>query len=92
MVDAVRETERALGGVQYGVSERETASRAFRRSLFVVRDIKQGEPFTPENVRSIRPGHGLHTRHLPEVLASLATRDIERGTPVSWDLVNKQCG
>jgi pseudaminic acid synthase len=92
MVEAVRETERALGGVRYGSSGRETASRAFRRSLFVVRDIKRGEPFTPENVRSIRPGHGLHTRHLPEILASLAARDIERGTPVSWDLVNKQCG
>ncbi len=92
MVETVRETERALGGVRYGSSERETASRAFRRSLFVVRDIKRGEPFTAENVRSIRPGHGLHTRYLPEILASLAARDIERGTPVSWDLVNKQCG
>jgi len=92
MVETVRETERALGGVRYGPSERETVSRAFRRSLFVVRDIKRGEPFTAENVRSIRPGHGLHTRYLPEILASLAARDIERGTPVSWDLVNKQCG
>ena len=92
MVDAVREAERALGAVKYGPTDLETASRSFRRSLFVVRDIKQGEPFTPENVRSIRPGHGLHTRHLSEVLSSLAARDIERGTPLSWGLVDKQCG
>lgn len=92
MVESVRIAERALGLVKFGPTEREIASRSFRRSLFVVQDVKQGEPFTPENVRSIRPGHGLHTRHLPEVLASRASRDIERGTPVSWDLVNKQCG
>lgn len=92
MVAAVRVAERALGKVQFGPSEREIPSRTFRRSLFVVRDVKQGEPFTTENVRSIRPGHGLHTRHLPEVLTGCASRDIERGTPVSWDLVSKQCG
>jgi pseudaminic acid synthase len=92
MVDAVRTAQRALGKVHFAPSEREAASRTFRRSLFVIRDIKQGEPFTAENVRSIRPGHGLHTRHLSEVLAGCAARDIERGTPVSWDLVSKQCG
>jgi len=92
MVAAIRVVERALGKVQFGPSEREIPSRTFRRSLFVVRDIKQGEPFTAENVRSIRPGHGLHTRYLPEVLTGCASRDIERGTPVSWDLVSKQCG
>jgi sialic acid synthase SpsE len=49
--------------------------------------VKQGEVFTEANVRSIRPGHGLHTRHLGEVLGKRAMRDIERGTPLSWDLV-----
>jgi sialic acid synthase SpsE len=57
--------------------------------LFVVKDLKRGEIFTAENVRSIRPGHGLHTRHLPEVLGQRAAADIERGTPLSWDLVNR---
>jgi pseudaminic acid synthase len=89
MVDAVRVTEKALGEVRFGVSEKEASSRVFRRSLFVVQDIKSGEPFTAENVRTIRPGHGLHTRHLREVLGRRAARDIERGTPLSWELVTR---
>jgi pseudaminic acid synthase len=88
MVDAVRTAEKALGGVHFGVSENETRSRIFRRSLFVVHDMKKGEPFTAENVRSIRPGNGMHTRHLEEVLGKSAKRDIVRGTPLSWDLVS----
>lgn len=87
MVDAIRETERALGCVNYEVTEREAASRVFRRSLFVVEDVKAGEPFTEANVRSIRPGHGLAPRHLADVLGRTASRDIERGTPLTWDLV-----
>jgi N-acetylneuraminate synthase len=87
MVDAVRTAERALGDVHFGLSDKEQASRRFRRSLFVVQDVKQGQMFTSDNVRSIRPGYGLHTRHLPEVLGKRAARDVERGTPVSWDLV-----
>jgi pseudaminic acid synthase len=87
MVEAVRTAEKALGEVHFGLSQKEEASRVFRRSLFVVQDVKRGEAFTPVNVRSIRPGHGLHTRHLGEVLGKRAVRDIERGTPLSWDLV-----
>ncbi|HME35366.1 MAG TPA: pseudaminic acid synthase [Candidatus Sulfotelmatobacter sp.] len=87
MVDAVRVTEKALGKVYFGCSAKEASSRLFRRSLFVVQDVKRGDPFTSENVRSIRPGHGLHTRHLPEVLGRHAACDIERGTPLSWELV-----
>jgi len=87
MVEAVRTAEKALGEVHYGLSSKEESSRVFRRSLFVVQDVKRGETFTPENVRSIRPGYGLHTRHLGEVLGKRAVRDIERGTPLSWDLV-----
>jgi pseudaminic acid synthase len=87
MVDAVRTTEKALGIVKFGVSGREKVSQAFRRSLFVVKDVKQGGVFTAENVRSIRPGHGLHPRHLADVLGKRAASDAERGTPLSWDLV-----
>jgi pseudaminic acid synthase len=87
MVDAVRTAEKALGEVHFGFSPKEEASRAFRRSLFVVEDVKQGEIFTVANVRSIRPGNGLHTRHLAEVLGKRATRDAQRGTPLNWDLV-----
>jgi N-acetylneuraminate synthase len=87
MVEAVRTAAKALGEAHFGVSAKEEASRVFRRSLFVVEDVKRGEVFTEANVRSIRPGHGLHTRHLGEVLGKRAMRDIERGTPLSWDLV-----
>ena len=87
MVDAVRIAERSLGQARFGASEKEEGSRLFRRSLFVVADMKCGETFTAQNVRSIRPGHGLHTRHLGEVLGKPAAREIQRGTPLSWDLV-----
>jgi pseudaminic acid synthase len=90
MVEAIRTAEQALGAVHFGVSPQEANSRAFRRSLYVVLDLRRGEEFTAENVRSIRPGHGLHTRHLPQVLGKRASRDIVRGTPLGWDLVENQ--
>ena len=89
MVAAIRTTEKALGRVNYEVSANEAKSRQFRRSLFVVADVKAGEPFTAQNVRSIRPGHGLHTRHLAEVLGKKAARDLKLGTPLSWDLIHR---
>lgn len=89
MVDAVRTAEKALGTVHFGVGDREAASRIFRRSLFVVKDMKHGERFTAENVRSIRPGNGLHTRYLADVLNRTAAVDIAGGTPLSWELVNR---
>jgi pseudaminic acid synthase len=88
MVSAVRITEKAVGSVHYGVSKKESESRAFRRSLFVVQDIKAGEVFTEENVRSIRPADGLHTRYLGEIIGRTARQDIEKGTPISWDLIS----
>ena len=87
MVEAVRTTEKALGEACIGPSAKEQPSRAFRRSLFVVEDIKRGEVFTPNNVRSIRPAHGLHTRHLSGILGKRAACDIERGTPLRWSLL-----
>jgi len=90
MVDAIRVAEKALGSVQIGPVAREQPSRAFRRSLFVVENMKQGEIFTSQNLRSIRPANGMHTRHLQEVMGKRCTRDVERGTPLAWDLVQKQ--
>jgi pseudaminic acid synthase len=87
MVEAVRTAEKALGSVQFASGPREANSRKFRRSLFVVEDIKKGELFTKQNVRSIRPEDGLHPRHLNEVLGKRAACDVERGTPLSWALV-----
>jgi N-acetylneuraminate synthase len=87
MVAAIREAEKAVGQVSYDVTAKEAASRAFRRSLFIVQHTNAGERFTADNVRSIRPGHGLHTRYVDEVLGRRAAQDIERGTPLSWDLI-----
>lgn len=90
MVAAIRETEKALGCVNYEVTEREAASRVFRRSLFAVEDVKAGEPFTAKNMRSIRPGHGLPPKYRDVVLGARATRDVARGTPVDWSMVTKK--
>ena len=87
MVDAIRTAEQAVGRISYEVTEREVASRVFRRSLFVVEDVSAGEAFTEKNVRSIRPGHGLSPKHLPEVLGRRAASDIARGTPLDWEHV-----
>ena len=87
MVEAVRIAEKALGSVHYGASEHESQSLIFRRSLFVVQDMEDGEMFTADNLRSIRPGHGLHTRYLTDVLGRYANQNIKRGTPLRWDLI-----
>lgn len=83
MVDAVRNVEKGLGQVCFELTEKQKSSLTFRRSLFVVKDMEAGETFTEENVRSIRPGHGLHTRHYEEVLGKTATQAIPKGTPLS---------
>jgi N-acetylneuraminate synthase len=88
MVEAVRTAERSMGKIHFGVSAQEESSLVFRRSLFVVEDVKSGEAFTELNIRSIRPGHGLHTRHFKEILGRRAASDIQRGTPLAWDLVD----
>jgi pseudaminic acid synthase len=89
LVEAVRSAEKSLGEVRYGVSPREARTRPYRRSLFVVSEVRRGDLFTEENVRSIRPANGLHPRHLPEILGRHAAHDIERGTPMSWELVDR---
>lgn len=83
MVDAVRVTEKALGEVNYRLTEKEQASRAFRRSLFAVEDIRAGERLTEENVRSIRPGDGLPPSAFRRVLGREASVDLPRGTPLA---------
>jgi len=88
MVEAIRTAEKALGKVQYKVSQHEIASRVFRRSLFVVQDIKEGDIFTHENVRSIRPGSGIHTRYQDEILGHRAIKAANKGMPLTWDMIN----
>jgi pseudaminic acid synthase len=87
MVNAIRITERAMGKVNYEVTRQEAASRVFRRSLFVVKDMKAGEKFTAENVRSIRPGYGLSPRYLTSIIGRKSMKNLKRGTPLSWDLI-----
>jgi N-acetylneuraminate synthase len=89
LVESIRSAEKSLGQVKYGPTPHEMNTRHYRRSLFVVRDVKKGDLFTPENVRSIRPADGLHPRHLADVIGRRAANDIERGTPVTWELVSK---
>lgn len=90
MAQLVIETERAwqaLGNVQTGPTEKEKASLVFRRSLYVVADVKAGEKLTPANVRAIRPGNGIAPKFYDEVIGKTAKRDITRGTPLSHDLI-----
>jgi len=88
MVEAIRTTEKAIGEVNYKVTEKEAASRVFRRSLFVVKDIKAGDAFTNKNVRSIRPGYGLSTKHLDVVIGKKANQNIMVGAPLTWSLID----
>jgi len=87
MVDAVRVASKALGRAEFHAGESEQGSRMFRRSLFVVQDVRRGDEFTAENVRSIRPAHGLHPRHFAEILGRHAACDISSGTPLTWELI-----
>jgi len=79
MVEAIRDTEKLLGRVDYGMSDNKRKSRQFSRSLYVAKDIKKGEVFTEENIRSVRPGYGIHPKYLKDILGKIANRDYEFG-------------
>ena len=87
LVADARDAWAALGGVNYARTESEEGSLVFRRSIFAVADIAQGEVLTGANVRIIRPGHGLAPKHLPALLGRRAARSIARGTPIDWQLI-----
>jgi len=86
MIEDVNQTQSSLGQVQYNVSKKD---KFRRRSRFVVKDIKKGEKTTIENVRSIRPGYGLHPKHYYDVLGKTIKVNITKGTPFSWDMIKK---
>ena len=88
-VSEIRKTEQAVGGVVYGANGKQKENLKFRRSLFVVKDVKKGEIFTEENVRSIRPHYGLKPMYYEEVLGKTAVKDIKKGTPLKWNLIQK---
>jgi pseudaminic acid synthase len=88
MVKAVREAESAIGKVDYTLTEKQKKGREFSRSLYVVEDIKAGEVITEKNVRSIRPGHGMHPKYLEKILGKKASENLSKGTALSFDLIN----
>lgn len=87
LVDRVRILEKTLGSNELVLSEKTKQSRMYARSLFVVSNVKKGEIFTTENVKSIRPGHGMKPKFLEDILGKKAICDIERGTPLSNELI-----
>lgn len=87
MVSKIRETERMMGNSEYNLTEKEKKGMTARRSLYVVEDIKKGEMFTKENVKSIRPSYGLKPKYLPEVIGKKASMDIERGSALTWEML-----
>jgi sialic acid synthase SpsE len=90
MKSLVIESERAylaLGEIKYGIQASENASLRFKRSVYAVQDIAQGEKFTAENIRVIRPGDGLQPKYYERVIGKICSSSIKRGTPLSWDLI-----
>ena len=89
MVKAVRKAEQMMGVAEYEMTEKKKKSRQFSRSLFVVKDVKAGEQITEENVRSIRPGFGMHPKHLFGLIGKFFNRDVERGAPLEKEMIKK---
>lgn len=87
MVREVRILEQALGTDEYILTETQKLEHNGSRSLFIVEDMMTGDIFTPDNIRSIRPGNGLHTKHYEEILGKKATCDLKKGTPLSWEMI-----
>lgn len=88
MVDNIRMIEKALGKVTYDLTPAQTREREHSRSLFVAKDMKAGDIFTPENLRSVRPANGLHTKYYEDILGHRITKDAKLGTPMRWDLID----
>ncbi|MEZ5673135.1 MAG: SAF domain-containing protein [Thiotrichaceae bacterium] len=80
----------ALGKIHYGVTALEKPSLQYRRSLYVAKDMRAGEVFTSENLRAIRPGLGLPTQYYDVLLGKAVGRAVQKGTPVSWDLLTPE--
>ncbi len=82
MVKSIREAEKAIGKVDYKLTEKQAKGKDFSRSLYVAENIKKGEVFTEKNIRSVRPGFGLHPKYLQEILGKVASQDFEKGCPM----------
>lgn len=90
MVMDVRQAELAIGKVHYGITNQEESNAIFKRSIFCVKDIKEGETLTEENIRVIRPGYGLEPKYYEQIMGMRATQDIRRGTPITLGMFKNQ--
>ena len=88
MVKAIRIAEKMMGKIDYEMSEKKKKSRQFSRSLFIVKDVKSGDKISNKNVRSIRPGFGLHPKFLNDLLNREFKEDYKKGTPMSFEYCN----
>lgn len=87
MVKDIRDAEIAIGKLYYMLSDREKNNRIFRKSIFAVKDIKTGEAFSEQNIRVIRPAYGLEPKYYEEIIGKMATKDIQEGTPLEWNMI-----
>ena len=87
MVKAIREAEKLIGKVDYSMNEKKKKNRMFARSLYIVKDVKKGEIITNKNIKSIRPGLGLHPKYLKEILGKKFRKDLEKGTALKWKYI-----
>lgn len=88
MVDHIRIVEKAMGSVTYELTEKQKAEREHARSLFITKDMKTGDVLSEDNMRSVRPANGLHTKYYDELLGKKVNRDVKLGTPLSWDIID----
>ena len=84
MIQAIRDAEKLLGKIDYSMTDKKKKSRQYKRSLYVAKDIKKGELFTEKNIRSVRPGHGMHPKNLNKILGKKAEKDYKFGTPLTF--------
>ena len=89
MVKAIRETEKALGKIDYHLTDKQKKGKDFSRSLYVVETISEGELFSEDNVRSIRPGFGLHPKYLHQIIGKKSNQNIEKGTRFNLDFIKQ---
>ncbi len=89
MVNSVREIEKSIGRVSYELTENQKKSRKYIRSLYITEDMKIDDKFTSENIKSIRPGYGLHPKYYNEIIGCKINKNAEKGTALSWDLISK---
>ena len=90
MVESIRRTEKALGCISYEPTIKEIESRRYRRSIFAVSDIEEGNEINENNIRSIRPADGMHPRYMPDIIGYRAVKKIARGTPLSWNMITSK--